>query len=84
MRVIYIVYREEVGPCPSKAKSKTRAIEPVGTHIVVSALTLLALSHEPGMDGTEHIAGNTPRAKKRNLKSQELSSHSRKRASVPT
>lgn len=64
MRAIYIVYREEVGPCPAKAKSKTHANEPVGTHIVVSALTLLVLSHEPGMDGTEHIAQYTPHAQK--------------------
>lgn len=52
------------------------------TGIVVSALTLPALSHEPGM--VLSTLPETLHAQKRNSRSQELRFHSRKRASVST
>ena len=52
------------------------------TGIVVSALTLLALSHEPGM--VLSTLPETLHAQKRNSRSQELRFHSRKWASVST
>lgn len=85
---IFSMCREEMGPGPVKAKSKT---VPEGEMLQMSPVWNLYYSNCPNIagyiswarNGTEHIASNTHIWKK-NSKSLELRPHSRKRASVST